>query len=311
MAEAPFPFDPVLTGIAMAYRNPRMIADEVLPRLPPFDREEFKYYLWTKAEPFTIPDTKVGRRSQPNEVEFSGAELTGTTKDYGLDDIVPYTDQQNARGSGQDPLARATEGLTDLVGLDREARVAGQVFNASNYPAANKATLSGTDQWTNGASDPIDKISTALDVPLMRPNTMILGQEAWTALRKNGKIISAVNVSGATSGMASRQAVQDLFEIENLLVGQSFYNTAKAGQTPAMARLWGKFCSLLYLDPLALSTSSRITFGFTAQFGTKVSGSMPEPKVGLRGGTRVRVGESVAEVISANDLGYLFSTVIP
>ena len=34
MSNAPFPIDPELTAIAIAYRNGRMIADEVLPRVP-------------------------------------------------------------------------------------------------------------------------------------------------------------------------------------------------------------------------------------------------------------------------------------
>lgn len=310
MAEAPFAFDPVLTGIAMAYRNGRMIADDVLPRLTPFSREEFKYYLWSRAEGYTIPDTAVGRRSQPNEVEFTAAELVGTTKDYGLDDVVPYTDEQNAMGSGMDPMARATEGLTDLVELDREKRVATTVFTAGNYPAANKATLAGVTQWSDITSNPVDAIMSALDVPLLRPNTAVFGQEVWTKLRQHPKIVSAVNISGATAGVASREAIAELFEIEKILVGQGFGNTAKPGQTPVMGRIWGKSAALLYLDPLAMNTGSRVTFGFTAQFGQRVAGSMPEPKIGLRGSTRVRVGESVAEVISASDLGYLFSAAI-
>ena len=36
---------------------------------------------------------------------------------------------------------------------------------------------------------------------------------------------------------------------------------------------------------------------------------MPEPKVGLRGGVRVRSGESVKEVVCAADLGYFFQNV--
>ncbi|HCF5482095.1 TPA: phage capsid protein, partial [Pseudomonas aeruginosa] len=33
MSNAPFPIDPELTAIAIAYRNGRMISDEVLPRV--------------------------------------------------------------------------------------------------------------------------------------------------------------------------------------------------------------------------------------------------------------------------------------
>jgi hypothetical protein len=37
---------------------------------------------------------------------------------------------------------------------------------------------------------------------------------------------------------------------------------------------------------------------------------MPEPKLGLRGGVRVRVGESVKELVIAKDLGYFFENAI-
>lgn len=52
------------------------------------------------------------------------------------------------------------------------------------------------------------------------------------------------------------------------------------------------------------------TYGFTAQFGQSVAGTIPDQRKGLRGGQIVRVGESVKEVIAANDAGYLFAAAI-
>lgn len=309
-ATAPFPIDPVLTGITLAYRNQRYIADEVLPRTAPFAKQEFKYNKWDKAEGFTIPNTRVGRRGAPTEVEFSATEETASTEDYGLDDPIPQTDIDNARGS-LDPVAHATEMLTDLILLDREKRVADIVFAAGTYPTGNKATLSGTSQWSDSTSDPIAAISDALDVPLIRPNVMVIGRSAWTVLRRHEKILQAVaRIGGATAGIAARQAVAELFELEDILVGESFVNTAKKGQTASFSRVWGKHCALLYRDRLAQGTDGRITFGWTAQYGTRISGQEPDSKIGLRGGTRVRVGESVKEVISAADLGYLFTNAV-
>ena len=54
-----------------------------------------------------------------------------------------------------------------------------------------------------------------------------------------------------------------------------------------------------------------MTFGYTAQFKDRVSGSIVDPDIGLRGGQRVRVGESVKELVVAKDAGYLFENVIP
>jgi hypothetical protein len=48
----------------------------------------------------------------------------------------------------------------------------------------------------------------------------------------------------------------------------------------------------------------------TAQWQNRIAGSVPEPKMGLRGGLTVTVGESVKEVVTANDLGYIIKAAI-
>jgi hypothetical protein len=76
-----------------------------------------------------------------------------------------------------------------------------------------------------------------------------------------------------------------------------------------MSRVWGKHCALLYISE-QMADADQPTFGFTAQFGTRIAGTIDEPRSGLRGGQRVRVGESVLEVISANDTGYMFQNCV-
>ncbi|MDH5298673.1 MAG: major capsid protein, partial [Desulfobulbaceae bacterium] len=203
---APFPITPALMAIAIAYRNKRLIADEVLPRVP-VGKQEFKYLLHTMAEGFTVPDTRVGRRSKPNEVGFTATEKTDSTVDHGLDDPIPQADIANAP-EGYDPLGRATEGLTDLVLLDREVRAASLVFNANNYGAANKVTLAGTDQFSDFAnSDPLETITDALDACIMRPNVMVIGRPVFSKLIRHPKIVKAVLGNSGDSGIARRQDI--------------------------------------------------------------------------------------------------------
>lgn len=310
----PFPVNPVYTQIALAYKNKSLIADQVLPRQP-VDGRTFKYKVYNKAESFTVPDTTVGRKGAPNEVEFGATELSNFVLDYGLDDVVPVEDVKSAP-PGYDPLGRATEGLTDLILLDREKRVANMVFNAANYPAANKVQLAAADQWSNfsnASSDPVEDILTYMESMLMRPNTLVLGSQVWFMLRRHPKIIGAVYPQGGNAsvgGVAMQQAVKELFEIENLYVGEAFINTAKPGQTATMSRLWGKHAALLHLNPLASVQGNGVTFGATATWDTRVAGTIDEPKVGLRGATRVRVGESVRELITASDAGFFIQDAV-
>lgn len=304
----PFPVDPVLTGIVIAYANQALIADQVLPRVPVGGRE-FKWLKYNIADGFTVPDTTVGRKGAPNEVEFGATEDTSMVRDYGLDDVVPVEDVE-AAPPGYNPLGRAAEGLMDLILLDREKRVADLVFNPATYPAGRKVQLATTDKWSEpdatSTADPVEDIEAGLEAPMMRPNVMVLGHKAWRYLRRNPKIIASVYPQGgnaATGGVASRQAVADLFELDEIIIGQGYINTAKPGQAPNIVRVWGNHCALLHRNRLATNQRG-ITFGITAQHGTRVGGQIAEPKVGLRGATRVRSGESVRELIVAADVGY-------
>jgi len=99
----PFPIQQTLTSIALAYRNERYIADEVLPRTPVPSRE-FKWQQFARDEMFTVPVTQVGRKGEPNEVQFSGTESASFVLDYGLDDLVPNEDITSAP-PGYDPTS--------------------------------------------------------------------------------------------------------------------------------------------------------------------------------------------------------------
>lgn len=311
MAGAPFPIDPVLTGIALAYRNAALIAELVLPPTDPMMKQEFTFKKWTLEEGFTVPETEVGRKSTPNEVEFTGVEVNDKVVDNGLDDLIPFDDMQNARDS-LDPLGRAVVGLTDLIALRREKRTADLVFLAATYDTNLKVQLSGTGQWSDFAnSDPIADIQAAIDGPIMTPNIGVFGRQSWSVLIRHPEMLKAVNRTAGDTGIARREDVQALFELDEILVGSARLNTAKKGQTPSYARVWGKHAAFLHRDPLATDPmANRVTFGWTAQYGEKVSGQLDEPKTGMRGSTRVRVGESVKEVIVANETGYFVEDAV-
>jgi hypothetical protein len=322
MASAPFVVQQRLTAITLAYRNQDFISDLVLPRIN-VDASAFKWSKYTFADGYTIPDTRVGRKSAPNQIDWSATEQTDSVVDYGLDDTIPNADIDNAKAAqavqgttGVDPEARSTELLSDLVLLDRENRVAQTMFNLNTYPAAQRTTLAGTAQWSDTAnSDPLGAIVDALDNCIIRPNVGVFGQQTWSKLRRHPKVTAAVYPTGgnATGGgsMVSRQALADLLELDEIVVGKSWYNSAKPGQAATMSRLWGKHASFIYRAPQIISAQGTVTFGFTAQWGDRISGTVSEDSsVGLRGGTRVRVGESVKEVICANDASYFFQNAV-
>ena len=291
------------TALAINYRNKQLIADEVMPRRT-VGSEKFKWLSFPKEDRFTIPDTKMGRTSYANQVEFGGTEVEDLTKDYGLEHPVPNKDIAQFSDT-YDPLGRATELTSNLLALSRENRVAGIVFNPNTYATPNKTTLSGTSQWSDYSnSDPVDAILESIDGLLVRPNIAVFGRAVWTKLRKHPKVVAKVFGSVNSTGLVSRQALADALEMNAIIVGESFLNTAKKGQTAVFSEVWGKHAAFLFQDP------GEMTFGFTAQYGARKMETFEDGRAGIDGSTIVRVTEAVKEVTPASDLGFYFQNAV-
>jgi len=317
MSTTAFQVNPELSAVAIGFKNPdvTLIADIVLPRITKGGKK-FAYTKYTAADAYTIPSTKVGRKSDPTMVDFGGTLIYDECVDWGLDDLVPNDEikaweamPKPATGGPVSPLVKSTKLLTSLVQLDREQRVANLVFNAGSYSGTQQATLSGTSQWSDYTnSNPLTALMTALDSCIVRPNKLVLGQATWTGLRQHPKIVQAIYGSAASAGVVSKEALASLLEIDEVIVGAGFVNTATKGQTATYNRLWGKHAALIYVSKDA-ADADQPTFGFTAQFEDPIAAVMPSTK-GLRGGQQLRVGESVKEVIAAQEVGYFFQNAV-
>lgn len=320
MATQPFVIVPSLAAIAVAYPQGKLIADRACPRVS-VATESFRYTKYGLGDAFRTPDTRVGRKSAPNQLDWSGEELTTSTNDEGLDAPVPNKDikaydMAKAAGTGfvgnVDPLARATANVTQALQNRREKRTADLIFNPASYGDDNKVDLmaSGQVQWSDyDNSDPLRQIMEALDSCVVRPNVAIWGRKTSTTLRMNPKICKAVFGNNTDAGVVPLQALADLLELDEILVGDAWIDTAKPGQPTSLVRCWGSHASFMYRNMQA-TVDGGVTFCYTAQWGDRVAGTILDSDVGMLGGVRVRVGESVKELATANDLGYFFENVV-
>lgn len=319
MVTRPFPINPILTAVSIGYRNLGMIADQVLPRIPVMG-ESYRYTRYPLAEMFTVPKTLVGRRGRVPRVEFTGTQEDGSTKDYAIEDGIPISDinaaaSQRTAGLGNfDPEARAAEGLANLLELDREVRVAAMVQNPNNYSVSRRLALSGSDQFSDPASDPIKVLKACFAATLIyRPNTMVMGRDCWSGLSSHPKLVNAVRGNVTGSGIISPEDLVRLFAGEGLkriLIGESFVNNARPGQAATLSRVWGKSIQLLYVDDQIRPEQGGVTWGFTAQYGTRGSANWPDKDVGAEGGNVVRVWEKTDEKVVAPDVGFQLQNAV-
>ena len=305
-----YPVDFERTAIAVAYSNAAYVADEVLPRRPVASKE-YRYTEYPLAESFTVPDTRIGRRSAPTMVHFSATEKPGACTDYGLEDAIPDDDVRNAPAASANPVDRSTMRLTDLLMIDRERRAANLVFDATKYPAANKVTLTGDDRWSSdhADSDPIADIVGAMEGMVAPPTHLLLGSEVWIKLRAHKTILKALHRTDGDAGIASRRAVADLFDLEGLIVGRAWINSKAPGQGAVLRRIWGKSALLYRRDPNA-DVNGPPTLGITAEYRGRETRTGFDAALGARGAHRVRVVDTCDERLIAPRAGYLFDAAV-
>ncbi|MDF5875036.1 hypothetical protein P4204_00045 [Pseudomonas aeruginosa] len=120
--------------------------------------------------------------------------------------------------------------------------------------------------------------------------------------------LKAYNGTLGDEGMVPMAFLQELLELEAIYVGEARLNIARPGQNPSLIRPWGPHASFIS-DRLA-DTRNGTTFGLTGQWGDRVSGSIADPNIGLRGGQRVRVGESVKDSSPHRTSAFFFENAV-
>ncbi len=296
--------DSALSNLSVRYRNEAMIWPMVLPIVPVKKRSD-KYFVYTKADAYTLADDTIFPKAMPNEMDWGASTGNYSVKDHAFGDWIPEEVLENADVPLQ-PEVDTNDYLNLLLDIAQENRAANVVFNAGNYSASNQVTLSGTSQWNNANSTPINDIQNAIESCFQRANTLVFGLDTWKALRTNPQILDAVKAAtrfqGYNGGMATRDEVASLFEVDQILVGRARYNTAKQGQAPSFARLWGKHVAALYVEKKPGIKS--ITFGATFCEMQRQTMRDFDPKRGIKGAHYLKVAWNSAEVVIANDVGY-------
>ena len=127
--------------------------------------------------------------------------------------------------------------------------VASITQNPANYPAGNKIALSGSAVFTDPNSDPegvVDDAKAAVRNKIVKePNTMVIGYQAWRALKRHPKLKEIL--SDTRSRLVQLNDMREIFEIENIVVGKGIYSTDNGVVTD----LWGGNLVLAYVPKAA------------------------------------------------------------
>lgn len=215
--------DPVLTQLAIGFGNNMFGAAEALFPLVEIDTEAGKIPRFG-TEHFKIYNTLRALRAKSNRIQPS--DINGfdiNLDEHDLEYPIDYREDAEAAF----PLrSHATNVVTQGIQLRREKTCADIAQNADNYATGNKIALSGNSQFTDGSSDPEGVIADGKDAVRKKiakePNTMVISNVSWRVLKRHPRIRELL--STATKRLIRMEDLQDIFEIENILIGSSVFS---------------------------------------------------------------------------------------
>ena len=301
------PVDPVLTDISLGYQNEEYIAEILLPSVP-VALQSGKHFVYDKGK-FRSEDSKRGSGARSKEVTHGlTTGLTFYCEDHALKEFVADEDVRLAP-AGVDPYVDATENVTEKLFVEREVEAA--TILTDTAVMTQNTTLTGTDQWNDSNSDPIEDIKTGKATVhssiFKDPNTLLLGKEVYEKLLDHPAIIERIKHSQL--GVASAELLARVFGVDRVIIGAAGKNTAVEGQTDSMSYIWGKNAVLAYISQRL--GQKVVSLGVTYQWNTRKTERLNGTDERDRRGQFVRVGDHYydQELIAAS-AGYLIKTAI-
>lgn len=303
--------DPVLSAVARGYRSPLApVADILFPIVPvgsrggtiiTFGLESFKLYNTQRA-----PGANIKR------VQFGYAGGTYALADYDLEGLVPVElDEESNAVPGIDAGSLAVMGVQDLMAREREYQAATLALNAASYASTNKVTLSGTDQWSDPASTPINDVAEAREAVRKRtgrrPDVMVIGPAVRASLEMNPQILARLR--GGTGSDTTTKPVPTLADLSAILQLRVVEGDMTYHNGTDFVDIWGKFALLAFTEVGGIRDMGRPSFGYTYQLRGRPS--VVQPYYSNNNKSWIYpVTDARAPYLVGADAGYLISAAV-
>ncbi len=242
--------DPLLSNFAVGYAPRGLIAPQVFP-IVDVPRQSGVYAVFEQADLFRVGSTLRAPGTQANQIRFRVGSDTYFCTNYALKTQVLLEEIANADAVFRMKLEQQrVAGALTMLSLDWENRLAGRLFNTSNVGSSVQVASS----WTSSASNPVGDLNTAIDnvqnATGYRPNTIVVGVEAWRALRRHPDVINKSRNPNIVAGgnYPAVEEVARLFEVDRILVGAAYKNTAQEGQPQNLKPVWGPHCLVAFME---------------------------------------------------------------
>ena len=304
--------DAVLSNISVAYMQDEInfIAGRVFPTVPVGKKTDV-YFTFDKND---LLRDEMQRRAPGDESAGSGYGLS--TASYSCDVFALHKDiDDDTRANSDNPLnpdRDATMFLTQQALLKREIQWVTDYFTI-NVWGTDVVGGSNFTVWSNYAgSDPISDVDTGITAVMQntgrRPNTMVLGYETFTKLKRHPDIVDLFK--NTQPGLVSAQILAQIWDLDNVYVAQAVKATNIEDETAAYSFVHGKHAWVGYVNnnPGLLAPSAGYVFNWTGvSGGLGLESAISRFRIDERKSDRIEIEMAWDNKVVGSDLGYFFS----
>lgn len=204
-----------------------------------------------------IEDTKRAPRGTYNRDSYEWDKDSYSCDEHGVEEIVDDATEEKygdiIRGE-QIATIRAVNRMLQRIEYDAAAAV----FNTTTWTGSALTTaISGSRNWNNATQTTVDPVAD-IDAAHLKvnancgedANTLVLTKKAFTSMIRTTRIESLLKYdaaellialnSGQNQTMVTEivSGLKQLLQVDQILIGRGFSNTADKGQTASMSRVW-------------------------------------------------------------------------
>lgn len=209
-----------------------------------------------------VEDTQRPPRSTYNRDSWEWTKDSYAVQEHGVEETV---DDATVEKYGD--VVR-TEQIATMRAINRvlqriEYDIAAAVFNTTTWTGSSLTGAAGVN-WNNATQtnvDPLADIDAAHDKVNTNcgedANTLVLTKKGFRSMIRTTRLESLLKYdasellvalnSGQNQSMVSEivSGLKDLLQVDTILVGRGFKNTADKGQTPSLSRMWDDTMAML------------------------------------------------------------------
>jgi len=200
-----------------------------------------------------IEDTKRSPKAEYNRDSWKWNKDSYAVEEHGVEEVV---DDASVERYGdvvrveQIAMLRAVNRILQRLEYD----IAEAVFSTSTWTGAALTTAVGTPFTTKASADPVAVIDAAREKVNVGcgedPNTLVITKAGYTAMLRTDRLESLLKYdssalllalnSGINDSMVTDviSGLHDVLQVDRILVGRGFKNTADKGQSASLSRMW-------------------------------------------------------------------------